>query len=358
MNGYRVDTAIAEGVGYTLVENASLEGRNTFRVPARAGLLIEVRDANALQELAKYPALSSDALLVLGEGSNILFAGDFPGTVLSIATRGIEFVERTDNGARVRAAAGESWNDFVQWSLAHGFVGLENLIMIPGTVGAAPIQNIGAYGTEVGEFIAKVIAWDRLEQRAVELSHRECAFAYRDSIFKRDAGRWLVTAVEFELPTQRPLRMDYAGIAEELETLGAKVPTARLVAEAIARLRTRKLPNPAVMGNAGSFFKNPVVDAQKAERLKRDHPMMAMWPTPDGAKISAAWLIEACGMKGYREGDAGISAQHALVLVNHGKASGADLLRVARSVAAKVKDRFDIRLEAEPRIVGQPVARD
>ncbi len=353
MKGYAVDAAIGEGVGYTLVENASLEGRNTFRVAARAKLLVEVRDAKALLELSNYPALRSGALLVLGEGSNILFAGDWPGTVLSIATRGIEIIERVGSFSRVRVAAGESWNDFVHWSLAQGFAGLENLVLIPGTVGAAPIQNIGAYGTEVGEFIAAVHAWDRHRQCAVVLTHAECAFGYRDSVFKHEPDRWLVTAVDFNLTTTRTLRIDYAGIAEELALLGAGMPTPTRVAEAVARLRTRKLPNPSLIGNAGSFFKNPLVDATLAATLENQYPALPMWPAGDaGSKLSAAWLIEASGMKGYREGDAAISAQHALVVVNHGKASGADLLRVARTVAGEVHRRFGVKLEAEPRIIG------
>lgn len=353
MTKYAVDAAISEGVGYTIVENASLEGRNTFRVAARANLLVEIRDTKALQELSDFPAIQSGAVLVLGEGSNILFAGDWPGTVLSLATRGIEILERNAQHSRVRVAAGESWNDLVHWSLAQGFSGLENLVLIPGTVGAAPIQNIGAYGVEIGEFITAVHAWDRVEKRAVILSQSDCAFGYRDSIFKREADRWLVTAVEFDLPRSRELRIGYAGIAEELAKLGDGAPTPARVAEAVARLRTRKLPNPALIGNAGSFFKNPQVDAEIAAALHIAHSALPVWPVNEGkAKLSAAWLIEAAGMKGYREDDAAISDQHALVLVNHGKASGTDLLRVARKVASEVHRQFGVKLEAEPRIVG------
>jgi UDP-N-acetylmuramate dehydrogenase len=353
MSGYAVDAAISEGVGYTIVENASLEGRNTFRVAARAKLLVDVRDTRSLAELFGYAALQSGPLLVLGEGSNILFAGDWPGTVLSIATRGIDIREHDDRSAIVRVAAGESWNDFVHWSLAQGFAGLENLVLIPGTVGAAPIQNIGAYGVEIGEFIDRVHAWDRRDRCHSVLSRAECAFAYRDSIFKREPDRWIVTAVDFNLPRHREPRLGYAGIAEELAALGEGEPTPVRVAEAVARLRTRKLPNPALIGNAGSFFKNPVVAAEFAADLRQKHPTLAVWPSGEGlAKLSAAWLIESCNLKDYRDGDAGISALHALVLVNHGTATGADMLRVARKVATDVYQRFGVKLEAEPRIVG------
>ena len=353
MSGYPVDAAIAQGNGYTIVENASLLGRNTFRVPARAALLIDIHDDAALEEVFAFAALRTRPLLVLGEGSNLLLAGDWPGVVLSMATRGIEIIDDDGDEATIRVAAGENWNDFVQWTLAHGFAGLENLVLIPGTVGAAPIQNIGAYGVEIGESIVGVRAWDRLHQRRMVLTRTECAFAYRDSLFKRSADHLLVVAVDFRLGRTPRLRLGYAGIADELAALGGSEATPLRVAEAVARLRTRKLPNPALVGNAGSFFKNPVIDVDVANTLRASHPQLPAWPLGDGTvKLSAAWLIEACGLKGWRDGDAGISSLHALVLVNHGTASGADLLRAARTVAGTVKQRFGVVLQAEPRIVG------
>lgn len=353
MNGYRTGAAIAEHPGYTIVENASLRGRNTLQVAAQAALLIDVRKPQALAEVFAYPALRTQPLLVLGAGSNILFAGDWPGIVLSIAARGIGVVEDRGDGALVRVEAGEAWNDVVAWSLAKGFAGLENLVLIPGLAGASPIQNIGAYGTEVGEFIETVEAFDREAGRLVRLGNAECAFGYRDSRFKRAPDRYVITAIELALPRSRPLRTGYAGIGEELAALGAAVPTPALVAEAIARIRTRKLPNPALIGNAGSFFKNPVIDADEAEALKRAHPALPAWPAGDGrTKLAAAWLIEQCGFKGLREGDAGVSDEHALVLVNHGHASGAELLALAQRIVDTVAQRFGVVLEPEPRIVG------
>ena len=345
-------TAIAEGDGYTIVENASLQGRNTFRVPARAQMLIDVHKSAALGELFGHAALKAQPLLVLGEGSNILFTRDWPGVVLSIAARGIAVLADDGDRARIRVEGGENWNDFVRWSLGRGFVGLENLVLIPGTVGAAPIQNIGAYGAEVREFVSCVEVWDRSAGKLLRINHADCAFSYRDSLFKHDRNRYVVIAVEFELPRHRELRIDYAGVGEELAMLGVTEPIARTVAKAIARIRMRKLPNPALIGNAGSFFKNPLVDAAKAKALRAEHAGLPAWPAGDGrAKLSAAWLIEFCGLRGLREGDAAVSDQHALVLVNHGHASGAQIWALATRVRNEVRTRFGIELEPEPLVI-------
>lgn len=339
--------------GYVLIENAPLGQRNTLRVGARAKLLAEVREAAKLPELLDFPAVRNGPLLVLGEGSNLLFTGDFDGTVVAMANRGVH-VEQEGDLTRIAVAAGERWDDFVRWTLGQGFAGLENLILIPGTVGAAPIQNIGAYGTEVAEFIESVEAWDTKERRVAILDRAACAFAYRDSVFKREPGRYIVTAVRFVLPRTRELRLDYAGIREELARMGVDKPAPFHVAEAVVHLRTRKLPDPAVIGNAGSFFKNPIVEAPKGEALKRGYPELVAWPGADGRwKLSAAWLIETAGFKGQREGDAGISNRHALVLVNHGKATGPELWAFAQKVIAGVEARFGVRLEPEPVVVGQ-----
>ncbi|MEO7325721.1 MAG: UDP-N-acetylmuramate dehydrogenase [Dokdonella sp.] len=352
MSDYKVRAATAEGDGHTIIENASLQGRNTLRVPARTHLLIDVRKATALQELFGYAMLKTQPVLVLGEGSNILFTRDWPGVVLSVTARGITILDENSERGRLRVEAGESWNDLVHWSLGHGFGGLENLVLIPGTVGAAPIQNIGAYGVEVREFIAAVEAWDRTRAQFVRLTNAECAFGYRDSVFKRERERYVVTAVEFELPRRHPLRIDYAGVREELATLGVSEPSALSVAEAVARIRTRKLPNPALIGNAGSFFKNPLVDHATAHALQHAHPGLPAWPAGDGrSKLSAAWLIETCGFKGQRDGDAAVSDQHALVLVNHGNATGGQLWALAERIRAGVRARFGVEIEPEPLII-------
>ena len=352
MNEYRVAPAVATGAGYTIVENAPLDGRNTFHVRARAGMLIDVRKREALVELFGYAALKTQPLLVLGEGSNILFTRDWPGVVLSIVARGIAIVEDNGDRVRIRVEAGENWNDFVHWSIAQGFAGLENLVAIPGTVGAAPIQNIGAYGVEVREFVHEVEAWDRASAALVQLGNEACAFAYRDSLFKREPDRYVITAVAFDLPRRREPRLDYAGVREELAALGFDEPRPAAVAEAITRIRMRKLPNPAVIGNAGSFFKNPLIPVSQADALRRDHPGIPVWPAGDGVvKTSAAWLVEACGFKGLREGDAAVSPDHALVLVNHGAATGAEIHALAEKISGGVASRFGIDLNPEPRIV-------
>lgn len=337
--------------GYTLIENAPLGTRNTLRVDARARLLAEIHDASKLTELLDFPAVRGGKLLVLGEGSNMLFTGDVDATVLAMATRGVQ-VEQDGEVARIAVAAGERWDDFVRWTLGQGFAGLENLILIPGTVGAAPIQNIGAYGTEVAEFIESVEAWDTKEQRVAVLDRAACAFAYRDSVFKHEPGRYIVTAVRFALPRSRELRLDYAGIRDELARMGIAKPAPFHVAEAVVHLRTKKLPDPAVIGNAGSFFKNPIVDASLGEALKREHPELVSWVSSDGRwKLSAAWLIETSGFKGMRDGDAGISNRHSLVLVNHGRATGAELWAFAQKVIEGVRSKFGVRLEPEPVVV-------
>jgi len=345
-------TGIASEPGYTVIENAPLAGRNTFRVPARADMLIDVHDATALPTIAAYASLKQSRPLVLGGGSNILFTRDWPGAMLSMSTTGIRILENDADGALIRFDAGENWNDAVHWSLAQGFSGLENLVLIPGSVGAAPIQNIGAYGVEIREFVHAVEAFEWRTGRLVRLSNADCRFEYRDSVFKHDPSRYVVTALELRLPRRRPLQLDYAGIRDELANLTSGEPTPVLVAEAVARLRTRKLPNPALIGNAGSFFKNPVVDAQIAEDLHRTSPALPVWDAADQRKkLSAGWLIDACGLKGLREGDAGVSAQHALVLVNHGNATGAQIWTLAQRVIETVKARFGVCLEPEPLVI-------
>ena len=220
---------------------------------------MEVEDAGALGEVLALPELQGAAPLVLGGGSNLLFAGDPQTAVIALDTHRIEILADDGDLALVRVDAGVEWHALVLWSLEQGLMGLENLALIPGTVGAAPIQNIGAYGTEVGEFVRTVEAWDRDTGAMVRLDREACAFAYRDSLFKQVPDRYIVAAVEFALPRQRALKLDYAGIPEELAAMGVAAPTFRDVAEAVIRIRRRKLPDPAVIGNAGSFFKNPIV---------------------------------------------------------------------------------------------------
>ena len=342
--------------GYRIFEDARLDARNTFGVPARAPMLVEVPDAAALPELFGNAMLRDGPVLVLGGGSNLLFAGDPEGVVVALTGRGRRIVGDDGTHAIVRAEAGGEWHDLVLWTLGQGLSGLENLALIPGTVGAAPIQNIGAYGVEVRERIHAVEAFERATRAVHRFSADECAFSYRDSRFKHEPDRFVVTAVELALPRTPELRLEYAGIGEELATMGVDAGAARpsQVAEAVCRIRRRKLPDPAVIGNAGSFFKNPMVPVAQAEALQGEHPALPVFRGNDAGvrKLSAAWLIDACGWKGHREGDAGVAASHALVLVNHGGASGAQLLDLARRISASVEQRFGVAIEPEPRIVG------
>ncbi len=339
---------------WTLRENAPLRALNTFHVDASAHWLLQLDDPAALPEALALPAIAGQPLLVLGSGSNVLLAGDPEGCVLSFGNRAIAVLEHHADHAIVRAGAGTPWHGLVMWSLEQGLSGLENLALIPGTVGAAPIQNIGAYGAQVGEFVHVVEAWDRQANVLVRLDAEHCAFGYRDSVFKREPGRWLIVAVELRLPLLHELRLDYAGIREELAAMGVATPEARDVANAVIAIRRRKLPDPDVLGNAGSFFKNPQLPLEQIETLRHQWPALPVFPGErDGVgKVSAAWLIEQCGWKGAREGDAGVSPHHALVLVNHGQATGAELLALARRIADSVRERFAVVIEPEPLLIG------
>jgi UDP-N-acetylmuramate dehydrogenase len=340
--------------GYTLQANAPLRAMNTFGVDATAAWLLTVHEPGALAEALAEPRIAGLPLMCIGEGSNLLLVADFPGVMLRQTSSRVHVLGKEGGTAVVRVDAGHGWNALVDWSLGQDLSGLENLALIPGLVGAAPIQNIGAYGTEVDEFVESVDTWDRVSARPVRLSRGECGFTYRDSRFKHELDRWIVTAIELRLPRRRELRLDYPGIREELASMGVVQSDPGAVAEAVRRIRRRKLPDPAVIGNAGSFFKNPVVPKQVAEALVSSNAGLPTYPAdaPDRRKLSAAWMIEACGWRGHRDGDAGVSPRHALVLVNHGDASGAQILSLAERIAESVRKRFGIELVPEPRVVG------
>jgi UDP-N-acetylmuramate dehydrogenase len=339
---------------YTIVEHANLAQHNTMRIAATARRSVTLFDVAALEEVLALPEVEGLPWLVLGAGSNVLFTADYPGVVLHIAASGVAIEARDDETAVVVAEAGVNWDALVEMTLRAGWSGLENLALIPGLVGAAPIQNIGAYGVELDEFVAAVTAWDRATGTTRVLSCADCAFGYRDSRFRRETDRWIVTHLELTLPRRRELNLGYAGVSDELAAMGVRVPSPLAVAAAVRQIRRRKLPDPAEIANVGSFFKNPVVRAAEAATLAADHAGLPVFATgtPGRCKLSAAWLIEACGWRGRRIGDAGVAGRHALVLVNHGTATGTELLELARSIAASVAARFGVRLEPEPRIVG------
>jgi UDP-N-acetylmuramate dehydrogenase len=335
-------------------ENISLAGRNTLHIAATAAAMCDINKLEQLPQAFELAEAKGMPVLVLGEGSNVLFADDYPGLVLCITANQCAVIEQNANSALIRSDAGMLWNDLVNWSLARGWNGLENMALIPGTVGACPIQNIGAYGVEVAEFIETVEAYNRITGQTKRLANSDCAFSYRDSCFKQQRDEWVITAVEFRLTKDRALKMNYAGVPEEIAAMGITDPKALHLAEAISRIRNRKLPNPAILGNAGSFFKNPIVSDTQAKALSSIYEKLPIFASGNSgtSKLSAAWLIEQAGWKGFRDGDAGIAEQHALVLVNYGKANGKELLDVARQVVASVHSSFGITLEPEPRIIG------
>ena len=340
---------------YSLAWDVSLRDRNTFHLDARAHCLATVRDAAALPSLLADPALQNLPLMVLGAGSNVLFATDrFEGCLIHLQCDSARIVDDDDEHALVHVDAGFEWDALVDWTLDHGLQGLENLALIPGQAGAAPIQNIGAYGVEVGKFIAAVHCYDRRTAAMDRLTAARCRFGYRDSVFKHEPDRRIVPAVELRLPKTGATNLAYAGLAEELAAMGGLQPTPRNVAAAVRRIRRRKLPDPAVAGNAGSFFKNPVIASAVAVEMQSRFEGMPIFPASTAAerKLSAAWLIEQAGWRGCRNGDAAVSAQHALVLVNLGHATGPQLLALARRVATSVQEKFGVALEPEPRIVG------
>ena len=337
-----------------ILRDAPLQSRNTFGVPARAAVLAEVDDARVLSILLERPEFAGQAPLVLGGGSNMLFVDDPGRPLLALTGRDVRVLADDGERATVRADAGAQWHGFVMDTLARGFAGLENLALIPGTVGAAPIQNIGAYGVEVREFIHAVEAFEPTTGQTRRLTREACGFAYRDSVFKRQPDRFIVTAVEFDLPRQRAPILDYAGLGDELAGRGIERPCPRDVADAVIAIRRRKLPDPAVLGNAGSFFKNPMVSAQQAQALLANHPRLPHFPLADGrVKLAAGWLIDQCGLKGLRDGHVGIHDRQALVLVHYGGGSAEELLALAQRVVDEVESRFGVTLEREPRLMGR-----
>lgn len=333
-----------------LQRDVPLHRLNTFGLPARAAWFAAIETSRQLAALIATPEWRYLQRFVLGGGSNLILTGDFDGLVLHVRIPGRELVAEDDDAWTVRAGAGENWHDFVCWTLERGWPGLENLSLIPGTVGAAPIQNIGAYGLEMAERFQHLEAVELATGETVVFDRAACQFGYRDSVFKREAeGRYLITTVTFRLPKRwRPVA-HYADVARELEARQMTDPTARQIADAVIAIRSRKLPDPGRIGNAGSFFKNPVVDAATFARLAAQHPELPHYVQPDGTvKLAAGWLIERCGWKGKDLGPVGVYERQALVLVNRGGARGEDVLRLARAIRESVRAAFGVELEPEP----------
>jgi UDP-N-acetylmuramate dehydrogenase len=333
-------------------ENKSLKPYNTFGVDATARYFLSV---TAPEDLAT--AIGEDRgdrlLLVLGGGSNILFTRDFEGLVLKNDIQGLAVLEQDENDVRVRAGGGEDWHAFVQWCLRHGFYGLENLSLIPGSVGAAPVQNIGAYGVEVGDRIEAVEAIDMRSGDACRIGSDACEFAYRSSIFKdRCRNRFFITAVTFRLKKKPHLVTSYADVRRALSGKNEAEITPQELSDTICAIRRSKLPDPEEIANAGSFFKNPIISQRRYRDLAKRFPELPAYAVDDQQiKVAAGWMIEHCGWKGRRMGACGVYPQQALVLVNYGGASGRDILNLAEAVQASVEKRFAIRLHPEPLIL-------
>ncbi len=323
---------------------------NTFGIAASAKHYAQIGSLADLQAVRADPTLAAMPRLVLGGGSNLLLTRDFAGLVLHMTGTGIMIDGEDATHRYVTAQAGENWHGFVQWTLAHACPGLENLSLIPGTVGASPIQNIGAYGSELAEFVDVVTAFDFSTGETVTLDGPACRFGYRDSIFKHELkDRAVICSVRYRLPKQWQPNLRYAELATEITAQGIAAPTAQQVSDAVIAIRRRKLPDPAQIGNAGSFFKNPVVSAAKRDELLARHPALVSYPQADGrCKLAAGWLIDQCGWKGKSLGAAGVHDRQALVLVNRGGATGAEVLALARRIVEDVQQRFGVTLEPEP----------
>ena len=331
----------------------SLKPYNTFGLPAVAQTLVRVTGDADVRRVVDHPTLGLAPKFVLGGGSNIILTRDMPQLVLKVEVRGMRLVQERVDAWIVEAGAGENWHEFVAWTLAQGWPGLENLALIPGTVGAAPVQNIGAYGVELQDRFESLDAVDLLTGRSVVLGPEICAFGYRDSVFKHSLNqRSVITRVRFRLPRPWQPVVGYLDLERKMAETGIRAPSARQVFDWVCAIRRAKLPDPALIGNAGSFFKNPVVSPEQCRDIIGRDPEVVHYPLPDGSiKLAAGWLIDACGWKGKTVGQAGVYEKQALVLVNRGEAIGAEVMTLARAIQESVYGRFGIRLEPEPVVV-------
>lgn len=327
----------------------SLRGRNSFGVDQRAARLVEFETAEDLRTF--FAAGIPGRWTVLAGGNNILFTEDYDGVLLTPVARQIALVSDDGDEVRLRVDAGVEWDDLVEWAVQRGLWGIENLSLIPGKAGAAPVQNIGAYGCEAKDAIRRVEMYCVETGTVLTLDAAHCGFGYRESVFKHDLkGRVIITAIEIRLShTPRP-KLGYGDVEREVEARGGA--TLRNIREAICSIRRAKLPDPAVLGNAGSFFKNPVVEASVAENLLKAYPEMPHYPAPEGrVKLAAGWLIDRAGMKGHRAGNVGVHERQALVIVNHGGATGGEVIAFARTVQARVREKFGIEIDTEVNIL-------
>ncbi|MFZ2989598.1 UDP-N-acetylmuramate dehydrogenase [Ideonella sp.] len=331
----------------------SLKPYNTFGLPAVAGQLVRIVSDADVRAILDHPQLGRAPKFVLGGGSNVILTRDMPELVLKIEVKGLQKVAETADAVIVEAGAGESWHDLVAWTLDQGWPGLENMALIPGTVGAAPVQNIGAYGMELQDRFESLDTVDLVTGRTVTMRADQCQFSYRDSVFKRElAGRSVITRVRFRLPRPWQPVLGYLDLERRMAETGNRQPDARTVFDWVCAIRRAKLPDPALIGNVGSFFKNPIVTPEQCRDIIARDPHVVHYPLDDGSfKLAAGWLIDACGWKGKTVGHAGVYEKQALVLVNRGGAIGSEVQTLALAIQESVYGRFGIRLEIEPVMV-------
>jgi UDP-N-acetylmuramate dehydrogenase len=331
------------------MENISLREYNTFGINAVCRYFARFADQEQLAALLDSPLRP---VFILGGGSNILLTGDIDGLVLKNEITGIDLVHEDEKYLYVRVGAGESWHGFVQYCLGHDWAGVENLSLIPGSVGAAPMQNIGAYGVELKEVFHELEAWDLQDGRVRMFTLNDCHFGYRESIFKKEyKGRFIILNVTFRLNRIPVFHTQYGAIREELDKMGVQQLSIQAISQAVIHIRTAKLPDPAQIGNAGSFFKNPTIPNDRFAALQTQFPGIVGYPAQKETKLAAGWLIEQCGWKGYRRGDAGCHARQALVLVNYGHATGREIYDLSEEILRSVRQKFGVTLEREVNIL-------
>ena len=332
--------------------NHPLQALNTFGINCKAKLYTQVRNEDGVRRLIDDGYFRKEESLILGGGSNLLFTQDFNGFVVKNAIKGIEVIAETDDFVYVQAGAGENWHEFVRYCIGQGWNGIENLSLIPGNVGASPMQNIGAYGVEIKDVFHELEAIHITTGEIHYFDQGQCEFGYRESIFKKDLkGQYLISRVTFRLSKQFSENVSYGAIQQELDQMKLSAVTADAVSRAVMNIRSSKLPDPKVLGNAGSFFKNPVVTAATVESIQKDYPEVVKYELADGNyKLAAGWLIEHAGWKGKKVGACGVHDKQALVLVNHGGAKGAEIFELSEQVLQSVKTKFGVQLEREVNI--------
>lgn len=331
-------------------QNISLRQFNSFGIDVTAKRFAVFQTEEDLQELLHTSA--QEQRLVLGGGSNILFTKDVDGWILKNDIKGIEVIKEDDAFVYLRAGAGVNWHAFVLYCIERNWAGVENLSLIPGNVGASPMQNIGAYGVEIKEVMEELEAYHIQDHAKILFSNKDCAFGYRESVFKRRyRNQFVILNVTYKLRKQPVFNISYGAIRDELEAMGVKELSIKAVSDAVIKIRSSKLPDPKFIGNAGSFFKNPTITKQRYGELKSQYPLLVGYTNADGTvKLAAGWLIEQCGWKGYRKGDAGCHARQALVLVNYGTAKGKDVLALSDEIVKSVQEKFGVELEREVNI--------